>query len=182
MSFFPDMGTISLVAAGPRVRAIGYLDRDHPFQQGDPPAKFRERLPLFAITWAESARLLGFPLFLGGHLCEFCEDRALGMGDFGVPIWGVLFVAPTLIEHYVERHRYLPPADFITAVMRAPLPGTLRYVFRAGRFANMRMSIEDEQRIGEAIKAWVLRERALMEPSNDVAQTTSSRKTNPNDR
>jgi hypothetical protein len=33
-----------------------------------------------------------------------------------------------MIAHYVESHRYAPPAEFIAAIMGGPLPGTLEYV------------------------------------------------------
>jgi hypothetical protein len=35
MSFFPDMGRSSLVAAGDHVRAIGWLHPDHAYTTGE---------------------------------------------------------------------------------------------------------------------------------------------------
>src|SRR4051794_36232459 len=40
MSFFPDMGCESLVAAGNHVRAVGWLHPDHPYTQGEVSAEF----------------------------------------------------------------------------------------------------------------------------------------------
>ena len=135
MTFFPDMGTITMVAAGSHVRAVGWLDRDHEFTQGDVPARFVGRLKQFVGLWQESARVLGFPTFLGIHLCDFCGDE-YGSGDFGVP-WGeVLFVAPVLIDHYVTCHGCRPPADFVKAVTELPPPGTWRYWRRVRRFQH----------------------------------------------
>ena len=34
MSFFPDLGTVTMAAAGPHVRAIGWLDVDYPYETG----------------------------------------------------------------------------------------------------------------------------------------------------
>ena len=71
MTFFPDMGNITMAAAGPHVRAIGWLDRDHQFPQGRPAPGFLDRLQEFTDHWGESARVLNLQLFLGGHMCEF---------------------------------------------------------------------------------------------------------------
>src|SRR6266566_3918195 len=126
MTYFPDMGTVTMVAAGSHVRAVGWLDSEHAFPQGDPPARFPEKLETFVGDWVESARLLGFPTFLGMHKCEFCGD-AVGVGDFGVPSGPLLFVAPILVLHYVRVHRYLPPREFVDAVLVSPPPRTWRY-------------------------------------------------------
>ena len=60
---------------------------------------------------------------MGLHTCEFC-NRYSSTGSFGVPNGDILFVAPTMIAHYVERHQYAPPEEFIRAVLSSPLPGT----------------------------------------------------------
>ena len=36
-------------------------------------------------------------------------------------------MAPELVVHYVERHRYCPPAGFVDAILRSPLPDTEEY-------------------------------------------------------
>jgi hypothetical protein len=171
MTFFPDMGTITMVAAGSHVRAIGWLDRDHPFCQGNLPPGFLERLQKFVEKWDESARLLGFGMFAGWHSCEFCADGR-GTGDFGVPFGDVLFVAPTLILHYVSSHHYLPPADFVTAVMKSPTPGSSQYRVLIRRFQDLRTSPEDQQRIGNSIREWAVRESTVGR-SNQPLQPTS---------
>jgi hypothetical protein len=45
----------------------------------------------------------------------------LGSAEIWVPALGqaVIYAAPDLIYHYVKEHRYLPPADFINAVLSA---------------------------------------------------------------
>jgi hypothetical protein len=32
-----------------------------------------------------------------------------------------------MVLHYVEQHKYLPPDEFISALMESPLPGTDEY-------------------------------------------------------
>ena len=39
----------------------------------------------------------------------------------------LLFVAPEMVVHYIEEHGYSPPAEFVEAVLRAPLPDTEEY-------------------------------------------------------
>ena len=126
MSFFPDMGRESLVAAGDHVRAIGWLHPDHAYTKGTVPAEFVARLKKFAARCADSGEALYFGAFGGYHTCEFC-GRAHGIGNFGVPSDNQLFVAPEMIVHYVEQHGYRPPAEFVAAVLEAPLPDTEEY-------------------------------------------------------
>ena len=40
--------------------------------------------------------------------------------DVFVPGDGFLYVAPTLIVHYVEGHQYAPPDEFVRAVIACP--------------------------------------------------------------
>jgi hypothetical protein len=126
MSFFPDMGCDTQVATGDHVRAVGWLHPDHPFPKGEVQAEFLTRLKEFAARSDDSAKALYFGAFGGFHTCEFCE-RAHGIGNFGVPCGDLLFVAPEMVVHYVEEHGYRPPAEFVAAMFRSPLPDTEEY-------------------------------------------------------
>ncbi len=44
-----------------------------------------------------------------------------------MPSGDLLFVAPAMISHYVQRHEYAPRAEFVEAVMSCPLPNTAKY-------------------------------------------------------
>jgi hypothetical protein len=176
MSYFLDMGTVTLVAAGPHVRAVGWLDSERDFPKGASPAGFTRKLQEFVDDWSQSATWLGFPLFLGGHSCEFCRN-ASGAGDFGVPSGTLLFVAPTLILHYVEAHEYLPPLEFVRAVLKSPPPRTWRYRWLVNRFRNLPMSSEDEQRIADAVRAWTSkvtygRAKQALQPTSGARPST----------
>jgi hypothetical protein len=46
-----------------------------------------------------------------------------------------------LIAHYVEQHRYAPPAEFIAALMASPLPGTREYVDAVAPFVARQRSM-----------------------------------------
>jgi hypothetical protein len=126
MSFFPDMGCESLVAAGDHVRAIGWLHPDHSYTRGEIPAELLARLKEFAARSGDSAAALYFGASGGFHTCEFC-GRAHGIGNFGVPSGDLLFVAPEMVVHYIEQHGYSPPPEFVAAVLRSPLPDTDEY-------------------------------------------------------
>jgi hypothetical protein len=41
-----------------------------------------------------------------------------------------------MIAHYVTEHGYLPPPEFVAAVMACPLPGTEEYLAAVAPFAN----------------------------------------------
>jgi hypothetical protein len=153
MSHFPDMGTVTMVAAGPHVRAVGWLDPDHPFPQGDAPRGSLNKLQQFVEHADQIGFALGLPRFLGPHSCEFCSD-AMGFANFGVPSGELLFVAPVLIHHYVSCHRYLPPAEFLSAVLTSPPPGSAEHGRLLSRFAHRPISSEDAERIGAAIRDW----------------------------
>jgi hypothetical protein len=113
--------------------AVGWLHPDHPFPQGDVPEAFLARLKKFALRWGDSIDALGWGAAGGYHICEFCR-KACGSGTFGVPAGDKLYYAPEMIAHYVEAHRYGPPAEFIAAVLACPLPGTPEYVAAAKPF------------------------------------------------
>jgi hypothetical protein len=136
MSWYPDMARESMVATGDHVRAVGWLSSSYPFTQGTVRAKFVTRLREFVRLSNESASALYFPAFGGLHDCQFCgEDR--DSRNFGVPSGSVLFVAPAMVAHYVERHKNLPPAEFLVAVMPSPLPDTEEYKALAAPFGRL---------------------------------------------
>lgn len=139
MSYFPDLGQRSLVARGEHVRAIGWLHPDHPFPRGAVPGGFLARLREFADRSGPSAEALYFGVYMGFHTCEFC-GQAHGVGNFGVLCGDLLYVAPELVVHYVEEHQYCPPAEFIAAVLRSPLPDTEEYQLLTEPFWHLHKS------------------------------------------
>jgi hypothetical protein len=126
MTFFPDLGTETMVASGPHIRAVGWLGAVHDFPTGRLPQKCFTRLEEFAKRWGQSAISLHWPFFMGPHNCELCRNFHAS-GNFGVPAGAVLFVCPQMIVHYIGVHSYLPPPEFIEAVERSPLPATDEY-------------------------------------------------------
>src|SRR5262245_23292267 len=106
--------------------AVGWLHPDHEFPRGAAPPEFVAKLKRLAACWGDSKRALGWGAVGGVHSCEFC-GQSLASGSFGVPAGDEIFYAPEVIAHYVERHEYLPPDEFISAVLACPIPGTRAY-------------------------------------------------------
>ena len=125
-----------MIAHGDHVRAIGWLSDQHPFPTGDTPPEFLARLKEFCQRWAEGLAPLAWGVFAGPHRCELCRGF-MASGNVGVPAGDVLSAAPEMVAHYVEAHRYAPPAEFITAVLSAPLPGTPEYAEAVAPFREI---------------------------------------------
>jgi hypothetical protein len=136
MSWYADLDTHTMVATGDHVRAIGWLSSAHPFPQAVIPTTVVDRLREFVRLAGDSADALHFPAFGGVHTCELCEGFHHGC-NFGVPAGGVLYVAPAMIGHYVERHRYAPPAEFVAALLACPLPGSNAFAVLAEPFHRL---------------------------------------------
>jgi hypothetical protein len=127
MAYFEDLGTTTQISDGPFLRAVGWLSKDHSFPTGKSPELFVARLRSVCEQSGKSIETLGWPNAGGTHVCEFCREFR-SAGNIGVPAGPILFVAPEMVVHYVERHKYLPPAEFIEAASATPLPGTAGYV------------------------------------------------------
>ena len=93
--------------------SVGWLENGHAFDVGTTPRKFRSKL-------RELARDIKNPMW-GFHECDLCDGRggkSKGNGEIHVlGSDGILYVAPELVLHYVSRHKYLPPQEFIDAVL-----------------------------------------------------------------
>ncbi|WP_455680486.1 DUF7919 family protein [Streptomyces hirsutus] len=102
---------------------VGWLSRSKTYSKGAPPTGLVDALQRMTQTHrAQQTR--------GCHFCPWCASRLLGPRDdsprgsseIRVMGNGVVYAAPELVAHYVEAHSYLPPADFVHAVLS---PGAL---------------------------------------------------------
>lgn len=142
MSFFPDLGTESMVAAGDHVRSIGWLHPEFPYTKGQVTNDFLARLKQFVEQSSDSADALFFGALGGFHTCEFCGGSH-GIANFGVPCDGILFVAPEMVVHYIEEHQYRPPDVFVNAVMHSPLPESEEYQLITEPFWHLHKAVVD---------------------------------------
>jgi len=60
--------------------------------------------------------------------------RALGFSNVFVPGEGRLYVAPSLILHYIAEHGYAPPQEFQAAVLACPPMGSAEYLAAVAEF------------------------------------------------
>ena len=108
-------------------RNIGWLSIEQEYAKGACSLEFITALKGLAKTPTN--------LYRGVHYCEFCppmitkpiKDRIVhevvrdcpsGNGEIHVKgSEGVMFVAPVLLVHYVAEHNYLPPEQFVSAVL-----------------------------------------------------------------
>lgn len=78
---------------------------------------------------------------MGKHDCPFCRftggpadfsfeglDVQLGVRNIFIPADGFLFVAPSLILHYIDSHGYSPPSEFQQAVVACPPTRSMEYL------------------------------------------------------
>lgn len=109
--------------------AVGWLQRNRPYDQGPVPDGFLEQLLTFCFeknTVCATA---------GARRCPLCSEsvepitrdgETAHFGRAEIRVFGEvdIFAAPTLIYHYVAEHGYRPPGVFIDAVMESPPPGS----------------------------------------------------------
>ena len=112
--------------------AVGFLNGRPDYPQGQAPAKFATKLLRFChpqLTVCTMRTIRPCPLCnetitnieIDGQACILgsAEIRVIGEED--------IFAAPTLIYHYVTVHNYLPPDEFIDAVLHGPQPESAEY-------------------------------------------------------
>ena len=129
--YFPDLSPYHYNIAEPQqdLLHIGWLSIDHPFPTEPPNERLAE-----ALRKLIAARV---NLFRGFHICEFCPKPPTVLSKQGIPMIAPppgttgngeirvpganakTYAAPVLILHYVVEHQYLPPQEFINAVLAA---------------------------------------------------------------
>ena len=131
MSYYPDLSPYTYGArltADPHYPGhvnIGWLDDGIPFPTGNVSPNILARIGQLCTTPVRRYR--------GLHNCWWCgpgaieEDvladgvpKLMGYGEIHVSAGGIYWVyaAPMLIYHYILRHNYLPPQEFLDAVER----------------------------------------------------------------
>jgi hypothetical protein len=88
---------------------IGWLDNEHPFETAEPTVELVRALHKLVHHPVRISRPL--------HLCDLCGNAA-GTGEIEVTAQEAVYIAPTLIAHYVEQHHYSPPAEFEAAALK----------------------------------------------------------------
>lgn len=95
---------------------VGWLDKEHPFNTGQVNEELIKKLESIKPS----------KLTAGWHVCELCyqnghpwpveeEQRS----SYSIRICskdGIIFEAPKMIVHYIRKHNYLPPPEYIEAL------------------------------------------------------------------
>jgi len=106
-----------------KVLNVGWLDEKHPYKTKEASEDFLNQLFSICQTPVNTTR--------GYHQCPFCKLKSIGtkaengldtiiLGSAEIRVEGqrgIVYAAPNLIYHYVETHGYLPPEEFIAAVL-----------------------------------------------------------------
>ena|ERR1700677_1330285 len=130
MTWHQDLSKYSYgptVPAGQVALSVGWLEHGHDFPTGEVPQEFVDELAKLCAQY-------GYARTRGWHECDLphgndeleypCripvngERVPLGSAEVRVATdSGTVLAAPNLIWHYVTYHRYLPPEEFIRAVL-----------------------------------------------------------------
>ena len=138
MSYYQDLSPFSELGLPPSesVLAVGWLDAGNDYKKGQVSRDVADSLlGLLSNVWEPGVTA-------GRHRCTFCyitggptsiyaSDRSIELGSSNLYLPSesqkVLYVAPSLIVHYMDAHEYLPPAEFQEAVLRCPPMRSLQY-------------------------------------------------------
>jgi hypothetical protein len=136
MAVFPDLGPINYfpVSDARSLRAVGWLGRGQEFRLGEVSREFFTQLCRLLVSPWEPFATRGF------HACSLCQFTdgprqlqfagmtvTMGCSNLFVPSDGCIYVAPSLIAHYVDAHHYSPPEEFVRHVLRCPETRTMEY-------------------------------------------------------
>lgn len=109
-TYFKDLSICdySIFTKECRVKAVGFLCKEEPFEKGDVDPEIIKKLEKYKPQM----------LAMGYHHCEFCDDKnAKGCSEIlVVNKQGQVYEAPILIIHYIKDHNYLPPQEFLDAI------------------------------------------------------------------
>lgn len=139
--YYPDLNLIWWPPApkSAKLLAVGWLKPGHDFRHGEVDDEFIRKLAdLFVNPWqpaiAAGRHSCGFCRLTGGPASfrlgnqASCSEIPMGVSNLWLPADGVLFVAPSLILHYMDAHGYSPPDEFRAAVMSCPPMRSMGYL------------------------------------------------------
>jgi hypothetical protein len=140
--FYPDLSTQCQVDQGDHIRTVGWLSKDHPFPTGTVASEF------LAALWAHLCAAWQPVYSMGVHFCDFCPTpmpdagRVGGSRNLWIPAESAVYVAPELVAHYVKDHGYLPPDEFINAVLACPKQDSPSFHQMLARFPRWWKAVE----------------------------------------
>lgn len=114
MTYFADFSSAcQFRLEGDPIRAIGWLSAAVPYHKGMIDSRVR------AVFLDKLSNALVGERHRGFHVCEFCANEH-GNGVVLVSDNQYIYAAPVMVSHYVTVHEYLPPLQFVDAVLNCP--------------------------------------------------------------
>lgn len=95
---------------GVETRSVGWLGDTVPSTGALPLNAIEALRTLFAKTLHDDGDM-------GEHECQICQ-RYAGRGEIWLEHGDFRYVAPAMILHYCEMHCYLPPKEFVDALLQ----------------------------------------------------------------
>jgi hypothetical protein len=130
MTWFADLSQCDYFgnACKKHLSSVGWLGDGKSFPEGFVDDRVLKKLTkLLRNPW----QLVSF---LGFYVCDFCPELDettagdhISHRNLFIPGQGTVYVSPEGILHYIRKHRYLPPAGFVHAVMECPPMGSRAY-------------------------------------------------------
>jgi len=124
MPYYEDLTTIH---PSGRLVTVGWLSPEEDFPRGEVDEDVFARLVEFAANpWQPSSPInleyCGFCRFTGGPgVLTYRNMRIqIGTNSLYIPDIDYIFVAPSLLLHYIDAHGYQPPDPFCAAVHNCP--------------------------------------------------------------
>lgn len=137
--FFEDLGAYTYYSEKPfpNVRTIGWLEPKYRFRKGE--VSFHLISKLQILIQRTEIRDVHVNPIRGSYECKFCapdesESRLIiQASEIWLPdLCSGFFAAPSMLVHYIEEHRYLPPVEFLEAVdkfdLEAPFNAQSEYL------------------------------------------------------
>jgi hypothetical protein len=111
--------------------SIGWLGDTVP-RQGKVAAEILNKLKYFAAANSQEN-------VFGSHTCEICGDHE-NHGEIIVTTGNAHYLLPKMVFHYIERHNYLPPDQFLTELLHTKIDPALQRTRPSRSSCNPRVS------------------------------------------
>lgn len=104
--------------------AVGWLENGKSYTKGKIPEEIVNKIYELYNTSEIRHRFCGY------HKCDFCDyvNVELGATTIWVTYKEVIYNCPALIIHYIEKHNYRPPGEFIEAVLEYNHQDAMKYL------------------------------------------------------
>ena len=136
MAYYADLSPCDYFGRWQEVLlAVGWLELDHSFATSKVSKEFFAKLiGLLRDPWqpfvTAGFQRCAFCRFTGGPSKTDFEGNSIvvGTANLFIPATACVYVAPSLVAHYVDAHEYCPPAEFQEAVLKCPEMRSIAYL------------------------------------------------------